>query len=86
MKIVIIGAGSFIGQLLFLIIYKGHNIIGINRSDPNDGFQWPDDPNKIMKSLVQLNIVNDTDKIIDLINDFSPEIIIDFMGQGMVVR
>ena len=87
MKIVIIGAGSFIGQLLFShYLQKGHNVIGINRSDPNDKFQWPrnDAKQNYEKFWHKLNIVNDTDKIIDLINDFSPEIIIDFMGQGMV--
>tara|TARA_B100000212_G_C27347937_1_gene522245 strand:+ start:94 stop:1080 length:987 start_codon:yes stop_codon:yes gene_type:complete len=87
MKIIILGAGSFIGQLIFAhYLQKGHRVIGINRSKPNDIFQWP--RNKENQDYgefwYKLNIVNDNDKIIDIVNKFEPHLIIDFMGQGMV--
>ena len=88
MKVVILGAGSFAGQALFSYLLKsGVPVIGINRSHPCDSAQWPWRKYYDLKGLwFQFNLTNSVDAISEIIFKEKPNIIIDFMGQGMVAQ
>ncbi len=87
MKILILGSGSFAGQLLFShYIANGDRVIGINRSKPKDSAQWPWVKNiKNFDNIwYQYDLTNSLESIIEVSEKFQPEIIIDFLGEGMV--
>lgn len=86
MKIVILGSGSFAGHLAYYhFLKKGHNVLGINRSSKKNKNLWPTAIiNTFNGFWLIANIVDDVQVIIEEVNNFCPEIIIDFMGQGMV--
>ncbi len=86
MKVVILGSGSFAGQTIFSkFLERGYKVIGINRSSPKDIHFWPWVKNFIRKeNWFEYNLLDDSDKIINVIKKFKPEVIIDLMGQGMV--
>lgn len=88
MKILILGSGSFAGQVLFSDLKKnGFNVVGINRSpvkskeywpwinNLNEGFNW-----------ISFNIKKEPYKFKSLLKSINPTHIIDFMGQGMVAQ
>ena len=86
MKVLILGSGSFAGQVLYSnLLLQGVEVLGINRSDPKNEHCWP-----WIKGLENklnwhtLNINNDCNEIINLTKKFKPNVILDFMGQGMV--
>ena len=86
MKILILGSGSFAGQILFSnFLRKGYEIYGINRSAPKNSSYW-EWIKKIDVPLnwLEINLYKETDLLIDAINKISPTHIVDFMGQGMV--
>lgn len=86
MKILILGSGSFAGQILFAnLLKKGFDVYGINRSAPKNlhYWEWIDQINAPLNWL-QINLYKETDLLIDAINKISPTHIVDFMGQGMV--
>ena len=90
MKTLILGCGSFAGQALFSEFLKRDiEVFGINRSGPKDKFQWP----WIDKYFEQVNkrwfiysLTRSLDEMIEKIKIINPEIIVDFMGQGMVAQ
>lgn len=86
MKIVVLGSGSFAGQIIFSnFLENGYEVLGVNRSKPKDSCFWPWIKKYIRKdNWYEYNILDHSDKIINLVKKFRPEIIIDFMGQGMV--
>jgi len=87
MKILILGSGSFAGQLLFShYLSNGENVIGINRSAPKDSARWPWVKNihNFEDIWYQYDLINSLDSIIEVTKQFQPEIIIDFLGEGMV--
>ena len=88
MKVVILGSGSFAGQTIFSkFLERGYKVIGINRSSPKDIHFWPWVKNFIRKeNWFEYNLLDDSDKIINVIKKFKPEVIIDLMGQGMVAQ
>ena len=86
MKVLILGSGSFAGQVLYSnLLLQGVEVLGINRSDPKNEYCWP-----WIKGLENklhwhtLNINHDCNEIINLTKKFKPNMILDFMGQGMV--
>lgn len=90
MKFLILGAGSFAGQIIFSeFLKRNYDVYGFNRSDPKDSYEWPwieKYYSKLEGRWFQYNLVNDLDQIIEHIKELKPEIIIDFMGQGMVAQ
>ncbi len=86
MKVLILGCGSFAGQVIYSsLLLKGFNVLGINRSSPKDEYYWPwikELENKL--NWHSLNINDNCEEIIELSKTFKPTIILDFMGQGMV--
>jgi len=86
MKILILGSGSYAGQILFYnFLKKGYEVYGINRSAPKNSsyWEWRDKVNLPLNWL-EINIYKETDSLIDAIKKISPTHIVDFMGQGMV--
>ena len=88
MKVLILGSGSFAGQALFSEYLKRDiEVFGINRSEVKNKYQWP----WIDKYFDQINerwfiysLTRSLDEMIEKIKIINPEIIVDFMGQGMV--
>ena len=88
MKVIILGAGSFAGQAIFSsLLERGVSVLGINRSQPCDSSQWPWRENYDPKDKwFKFNITDSVDEISRIISKEKPNIIIDFMGQGMVAQ
>tara|TARA_A100001035_G_scaffold103136_1_gene80755 strand:- start:1166 stop:2155 length:990 start_codon:yes stop_codon:yes gene_type:complete len=90
MKFLILGSGSFAGQIIFSeFLKRKYDVYGFNRSTPKDSYEWPWIEKyraKLEGRWFQYNLVNDLDSIIKHIAKLKPEFIIDFMGQGMVAQ
>ena len=90
MKYLILGSGSFAGQALFNeCLKKGINVFGINRSLPLNDHFWPWIKNQkkyISSHWFSYNINSSLDEMIKKIQEINPDIVIDFMGQGMVAQ
>ncbi|MDA7501558.1 GDP-mannose 4,6-dehydratase [bacterium] len=88
MKFLILGCGSFAGQSVFEhLLSKGEVVYGINRSKPKSAAMWPWIAKENVNDIwFTQNIVDDLDQIINLVDTLKPNIIIDFMGQGMVAQ
>ena len=88
MKVLILGSGSFAGQCYFEHLLKsGIEVHGVNRSKPKESEMWPWIRGVKMENIWHTyNIINDLDRIIEVINSLKPDTIIDFMGQGMVAQ
>ena len=85
----IIGSGSFAGTaLLTRLITDGHEVIGFNRSAPKSSVFQIDHNIKTTGSyrFYQTDINKDLDVILNLMDQFCPEVVIDFAGQGMVAE
>tara|TARA_Y100001968_G_scaffold242847_1_gene226564 strand:+ start:894 stop:1916 length:1023 start_codon:yes stop_codon:yes gene_type:complete len=96
-KFVVIGSNSFSGShFVCEALKQGHKVIGISRSDELESFFLPykwkqNNENKIIIdsdkfSFHSLDINLDLKKIISIIDNFSPEYIINFAAQGMVAE
>ncbi len=90
MKILILGVGSFAGQSLFSNYLKnGVDVYGINRSEPKDEYYWPwikDRRKDIEHRWFKYSLTQNLEDMIEKIGQLKPQIIIDFMGQGMVAQ
>ena len=90
MKYLILGSGSFAGQALFSeCLKKGVNVYGINRSLPLDSHFWPWIKNQqkyISSHWFSYNINSSLEAMTKKIEEINPDIVIDFMGQGMVAQ
>ena len=90
MKVLILGSGSFAGQALFSEYLKRDiDIFGINRSKPKDKYQWPwvdKYYEQINKRWFTYSLTLSLNEMIDKIKILNPEVIVDFMGQGMVAQ
>ena len=88
MKYLILGSGSFGGQLIFSeYLNRNYEVYGFNRSRAKDHHQWPwikKYKNDLESRWFEYNLTNNVDEIICHIKRLEPNIIIDFMGQGMV--
>lgn len=87
LKFCILGATSFGGRAVIdSLLSQGHNVFGIGRKDlPLEPFKISN-KNFANLSWLKADLVLDTSKIASSINSFSPDYIIDFMGQGMVAQ
>ncbi len=88
MRFLILGSGSFAGQALFShYLSRNIEVYGINRSEAKDKYQWPwidKYYDQISKRWFTYSLTKSLEEMIDKINVLNPEIIVDFMGQGMV--
>jgi len=88
MKYLILGSGSFAGQLIFAeYLKRNYDVYGFNRSRAKDHHQWPwikKYKNDLESRWFEYNLTSNVDEMICHIKRIEPNIIIDFMGQGMV--
>ena len=88
MKYLILGSGSFAGQLIFAeYLKRNYDVYGFNRSRAKDHHQWPwikKYKNDLETRWFEYNLTSNVDEMISHIKRLKPNIIIDFMGQGMV--
>lgn len=87
MKLAVLGCHSFGGSwLVKTALDSGHSVIGINRSSLKDKifcpYSKPLDPLRL--NIVEADINKHLDVILDFLEREKPEIIVDFVGQGMV--
>ena len=97
-KIAVLGSNSFTGShFVAHCLDSGHSVTGISRSEQpskcflpyESSFQYSDKCSKIDASdfaFYQLDINNDLDRIMDLLDSVKPEIIVNFLAQGMVAQ
>ena len=88
MKYLILGSGSFAGQLIFAeYLKRNYDVYGFNRSRVKDHYQWPwikKYKSDLGNRWYEYNLTSDVEEMINHINRLKPNFIIDFMGQGMV--
>ena len=88
MKYLILGSGSFAGQLIFAeYLKRNYDVYGFNRSRAKDHHQWPwikKYKNDLETRWFEYNLTSNVYEMISHIKRLKPNIIIDFMGQGMV--
>ena len=86
-KYCVLGATSFGGRATIESLLKEkHKVLAIARREiPKEPFTISNFDSKKLNWIVA-DIVLDTKKIISSINNFKPDYIIDFMGQGMVAQ
>ena len=93
-KILIIGSNSFSGSHFANYCLKHDNdVIGVSRSnEPSNAFlpyKWEEKNstrNKNLLKFYKIDLNNDIDKLINIIDEFQPEYIINFAAQGMVAE
>jgi len=87
-KIAVIGSNSFSGSnFVDYLLDEGIEVIGISRSnEPNDVFlPYKKNANKSFR-FYKLDLNHNLDEIIDAINDFKPDYVVNFAAQGMVAQ
>ena len=88
-RIIILGCNSFAASALTrkLLLFDA-TVLGINRSPENLEIfcqhKWGNLPGKFQ--FIQADLNKDLTLISSIINNFQPEIVIDFAGQGMVAE
>ena len=88
-KILILGASSFAGShFINDALKKNHQIVGISRSFKKQKNLIPFSKNTNLNNLnvYKLDLNKNLNKILDIILNFKPSIVIDFAGQGMVAQ
>jgi len=88
-RIAVIGSNSFAGSVFVAQALKnGKKVIGFNRSEECSSIFLPYKalPDDFSYRFVQANLNHDLEKICLAIEEFQPEIIVDFAGQGMVAE
>ena len=97
MKFLVIGSNSFSGShFVKELLLQDHEVIGISRSDePNDiflAYKWLRRNNKYSTyeeknfKFIKLDLNQDIKEILDLVDSFKPEYIVNFASQGMVAE
>ena len=88
-KFLVIGSNSFSGaQFIKYLIENGNKIIGVSRSkEINDvylPYKWKSD-NASFK-FYSIDINHQLSELIDILNEFKPEYVVNFAAQGMVAQ
>jgi dTDP-glucose 4,6-dehydratase len=86
-KIAVIGSNSFSGSdfIDLLLEEKDYSVIGISRSPEKKAIFLPYKRHKeSLFQFYQLDLNNDTNRIIDLLDTFKPEYIVNFAAQSEV--
>ena len=88
-KFLVIGSNSFSGaQFIKYLLENGNNVIGVSRSNEINyvylPYKWG---NKIEKfKFHSIDINYHLEELIEILNDFKPEYIVNFAAQGMVAQ
>lgn len=88
-RIVVLGSNSFAGAAFVLkALEDGYEVIGFNRSPEGKEFFLPykGSSKKDNYKFYQADINKDLIEIIEIIDSFKPEVVVDFAGQGMVAE
>ena len=88
-RILVLGSNSFgASNLINDLLTMGIKVLGISRSNLKDSnfLKYLTNSNQINFQYYKLNISHDIDELILRIQEFMPQIIIDFAGQGMVAE
>ncbi len=93
MKILVIGSNSFSGSNFVLeALEAGYKVIGISRSEESKvmflPYKWNNNSEKYKSkfSFFKIDLNKDLPKLIDILDDFKPEIVVNFAAQGMVAE
>ena len=94
-KFLVLGSNSFSGShFIAEILRKGHIVHGLSRSNENKDVFLPYKWNKSKQynnfqeyfTFHKIDINNDFKKLIELINEYKPEYVVNFAAQGMVAE
>jgi dTDP-glucose 4,6-dehydratase len=88
-NIVVLGSNSFAGsQYIASALSCNRNIMGINRSNESNDLFLPYKKSQFHHhyQFLQLDLNNDFERICFEIENFKPQVIVDFVGQGMVAE
>ena len=88
MRLLILGCGSFAGQVLYEnFLKKGYQVYGINRSKPKNSsyWEWMGEEIKTL-NWQEINLNSNPLECANAIKKIAPTHIIDLMGQGMVAQ
>ena len=88
-KYLILGSNSFAGAAFVNYCADQKNdVVGVNRSNESSALFLPilNNINKEKYTFYQLDLNKDSNEILELIDTFRPDFIIDFAGQGMVAE
>jgi dTDP-glucose 4,6-dehydratase len=88
-RFAVIGSNSFAGSaFVFRALEDGADLIGFNRSPEGSDIFLPykQSANKHRYTFYQADINHDLALIIDQLEKFKPDVVIDFAGQGMVAE
>lgn len=89
MNFLIIGSNSFSGaQFIKYLLENGNNVIGVSRSNEiNDvylPYKWGNKKENF--NFYSIDINNQLAELVEILNDFKPEYIVNFAAQGMVAQ
>ncbi len=88
-KFLVIGSNSFSGaQFIAYLLDNKQEVMGISRSEPPNPVFLPytNSHNLNLFQFHQVDINCDLDKLLDLLQQFNPEYIVNFAAQGMVAQ
>ena len=88
-KFLVIGSNSFSGaQFIKFLIENGNNVIGVSRSNEiNDvylPYKWGNKKENLKFYSIDIN--NQLAELVEILNEFKPEYIVNFAAQGMVAQ
>ena len=88
-KFLVIGSNSFSGaQFIKYLLENGNNVIGVSRSNEiNDvylPYKWGNKKENFKFYPIDIN--NQLAELVEILNDFKPEYIVNFAAQGMVAQ
>ena len=88
-KFLVIGSNSFSGsQFIKYLIDNGNNVIGVSRSNEiNDvylPYKWGNKKGSFNFYSIDINL--QLNELVEILNDFKPEYIVNFAAQGMVAQ
>jgi dTDP-glucose 4,6-dehydratase len=88
-KFLVIGSNSFSGaQFIKYLLENGNNVIGVSRSNEiNDvylPYKWANKKENFKFYSIDIN--NQLAELVEILNDYKPEYIVNFAAQGMVAQ
>jgi dTDP-glucose 4,6-dehydratase len=88
-KYLVIGSNSFSGaQFIKYLLEKGNDVIGVSRSQEINNvylpYKW--NYNNVNFQFQSIDINNQLTELIEILNNFKPEYIVNFAAQGMVAQ
>ncbi len=88
-KFLIIGSNSFSGaQFIKYLLERGNDVIGVSRSEEINivylPYKWGNESENFKFYSIDIN--HQLSELIEILNDFKPEYIVNFAAQGMVAQ